>query len=108
MRRQTAVWWARSSSINRFGKYTYEEPVEIKCRWDGSGREYRDDKGQTVFSDATVYVDRIVAIGDMLMEGDLESDTASDPTTEETAYEVKRFDKNPNIKATETLYTAYL
>jgi len=108
MRKQTAVWWARSASVDRFGKYTYDEPVEIKCRWDTKGVEFRDNKGQTVMSDSTVYPDRVLVVGDMLMEGDLESDTASDPTTETTAYEIKRFDKTPNIKNTETLYTAYL
>jgi hypothetical protein len=108
MRKQTAVWWARSATINRFGKYSYEEPIEIKCRWDTAGVEFRNTQGQTVMSNSTIYPDRVLAVGDMLKEGDVESDTVSDPTTDQTAYEIQRFDKTPNIKNTETLYTAYL
>lgn len=108
MRKQTAVWWERSSTPDRYGAFSYAEPVEVECRWDESGMEYRDTKGQTVMSNSTVYVDRIMKIGDMLREGEIDSAEPSDPTTVDTAREIQRFDKNPNIKATETLLTAFL
>jgi len=108
MRKQKAVLWVRSAEPNKFGKYSYEAPVEIDCRWDGSGKEFRDSKGQTVFSDSVVYVDRVVKIGDMLREGEMASDEPEDPTTIETTAEVRRFDTTPDFRAKETLLTAYL
>lgn len=108
MRKQTAVWWERSTLPDAYGKYTYAAPLQIECRWDDSAVEYRNQQGQAVLSSATVYVDRVMKIGDMLMRGDWESDTADDPTDEPTAFEIQRFDQNPNIKATETLLTAFI
>ena len=108
MRKQRAVFWERSDEPDEYGKFSYSSPIEIRCRWDESGIEYRSPTGQTVISQAVVYVDRIMKIGDMLREGEIESDEPDDPTEAEAAYEIQRFDKTPNIKATETLLTAYL
>lgn len=108
MRRQTAVWWQRSTSPDGFGRYTYAAPIQIDCRWEDIVVEFLDPQGNKTQSRSVVYVDRVIAAGDMLMEGDWESNTADDPTEEELAFEVRRFDKLPNLKNTETLYTAYL
>jgi hypothetical protein len=107
MRRQTAVWWARGVP-DRYGKFSFSAPVEIKCRWDGSGSEFRNKGGQIEISAATVYPDRVLKIGDELMLGDLESDTPEDPSELKEAFEIMKFETTPNLKATEFLYTAYL
>jgi len=108
MRKQKAVWWQRGATPDRYGKYSYASPIEIDCRWDDAAVEFRNEKGENVVSKSVVYPDRILAIGDRLREGDIESDEPADPTTITTTAEIQRFDKTPNIKATETLYTAYL
>jgi hypothetical protein len=107
MRRQKAIWWARLTP-NKFGKYSFADPVEISCRWDDGGEEVRDATGQNFIPRATVYVDRVIAVGDRLKKGELESDTPDDPLEAGEAYEVKRFATNPNFRNTENLYTVIL
>jgi len=108
MRKQNAVWWQRSATPDRFGKFSFAAPVEVDCRWDDTIEEFVDAKGETRAGRATVYVDRIMAPGDRLQRGAIDSDTPDDPLTVTTAYEIRRFDQNPNFKATETLLTAFL
>lgn len=108
MRRQKAVWWARESTPDEFGRFAYDEPVEIDCRWDGASQEFQTPQGDTLVSKAVVYPDREVAVGDMLMEGEIDSNTPDDPREEPDASEVRGKAKTPNFRATETLYTAYL
>lgn len=108
MRRQKAVYWARSATANRFGVFTFSSPVEIECRWDDSAQQYRDENGEEALSNAVVYVDRDMKQGDRLKKGEMESDTPDDPMELLDSYEIKRFDDTPNLKATESLRTAYL
>lgn len=107
MRRQAAVYWKRLTP-DEWGAFSYDTPVEIECRWDDSNEEFRDAKGETLTSRATVYPDRVVYPGDIMLKGEQESDTPNDPTTLDDTFEVKRFDSMPNLKATEFLYVAYL
>jgi hypothetical protein len=106
MRRQKAVWWKRSDP-DQFGKFSFLEPVEIACRWEDVGQEFRNAKGEVQISNSVVYVDRVLALGDRLWRGELNS-APDDPLTQAGSYAVQRFDQLPNLKATETLYTAYL
>ena len=107
MRKQKAVWWERLEP-DKYGSFAFAEPEEIDCRWDDSGREFRNSTGQTEMSGATVYPDRVLKVGDKLRKGEMETDEPLDPKNLKTAFEIKRFDQNPNLRATETLYTAYL
>lgn len=108
MRKQKAVWWERSDTANRHGKFTFSEPAEIDCRWDDSMSEFRTETGQVLISQATVYPDRILKEGDKLRKGEMETDEPSDPTLLKTAFEVQRFEQIPNLKNTETLFIAHL
>lgn len=107
MRRQTAILWTRGAP-DRFGRYTFAEPIEIKCRWDDTTEEFVNPKGQKQIGRSVVYVDRVIAPGDRLKRGDLDSSAVDDPLDDTLAYEVQRVDQNPNLKATEFLITAYL
>lgn len=122
MRRQTAVWWNRLED-DEFGQPVYALPVEIDCRWDDEAREYIQPNGTKAVSRAVVYVDRDMRPGDKLKLctlADLESATDSNDTNDtndtndsapsvvEGAYEILGWAKNPNIRATEYLRTAYL
>ncbi len=108
MRKQTAVYWP-FVSINEFGVKVVGDPVVIKCRWEAKNVEFLDPKGEIQMSNAVVYVDRDTAIGGILMLG-----TASDITDtvnikeNDGAWEIRRFDDLPNLKASEFLKTAYL
>lgn len=108
MRKQTAVWWQRQETPNEFGQFAFEAPVEVRCRWDDTSQEFLDSQGEKQLSRAVAYVDRTMRPGDRLMRGTLDSDLTEDPLPVEGAFEIRRFDQNPNFKATETLLTAFM
>ncbi len=109
MRKQKAVLWTRSSTSDKYGRFSYDAPIEIKCRWEDVAEEFRDTKGQTVMSRSIVYVDRIVGIGDMLRRGTIDVDETADPRTlPETAFEIQKFDQLPDLRNKNTLLTAFL
>ena len=103
MRKQKAVWWKRRTTPDSFGVFPYEEPEEISCRWDDVVLSFVDPRGEAQSSQAVVYPDRVLSLGDKLQRGELDSNSSITD-----AFEVKRFDRTPNFKATETLFTAYL
>lgn len=107
MRQQKAVWWKRLTP-NEEGEFTYDAPVEIDCRWEDVAQEFMNSKGQKEMSKATVYVDRLMEVGDRLKEGAIDSNTTVSPLTDNDAFEIQRFDKMPNRRNTETLLTAIL
>ena len=114
MRKQKAVYWARTSP-NEFGQLGYAAPVEISCRWDDATEEFIDSKGTKQQSRAVVYVDRDMQEGDKLklarltdLQTSNDSNASLAPENFTEVWEVRRFDKNPNLKATEFLRTAYL
>ena len=67
-----------------------------------------DAQGAVLLVSSQVYVDRKMKVGDMLMLGDMESEVAADPIQEPLAFTIQRFEALPNLKNTETLYTAFL
>lgn len=107
MLKQKAIWW-KAGAKDRFGNVTFDDPVEIDCRWEETGKEYLNAKGETAVSDAVVYVDRDISTGDFLCLGELDSNPVSHPLDKAGAESVKRFDKLPNLKVKEFLRTAYL
>lgn len=107
MRKQKAIWWDRLDP-DKYGKFAYDAPLEIDCRWDDSSHEYRNEIGEKAFSQSTVYPDRVMKTGDKLKRGDIESDTPTDPTSVEGVYEIQRFEQIPNLRNTEILFIAHL
>lgn len=115
MRRQMAVYWALASSeslgedFDDHGQPQWTDPVEIECRWDDVIEEFVDAQGTKRVSRSVVYVDRDVRVGEVLMLGSLSDVTEPANVLEnDGAWQVLRFDKMPNLKATEFLRTAYL
>ena len=109
MRKQNAVLWTRSSASDKHGRFSYDAPIEIKCRWEDVAEEFRDTKGQTVMSKSVVFVDRIVTVGDMLQRGALDGSTPADPRSNPlTAFEIQRFDQLPDLRNKNTLLTTFL
>ena len=106
MRRQTAIYWALSS-IDNYGRPTWSAPIEIECRWEDVHEEYIDAHMQRQLSSAIVYVDRDMEVGSMLKLGDLDSGIDQDnPRDNDDTWEIRRFDKLPNLKNSEYLRTA--
>ncbi len=107
MRRQHAVWWAVGIP-DEFGVKSFAEPIEIKCRWENRVGEFVDARGFTMASMATVYVDRVMKVGDKLKEGVLDSDTLENPLEDKKAFEIQGFETIPNLKAKESLLICHL
>lgn len=110
MRKQTAVWWPRNATPDKFGKFSFADPIEIECRWEEAGKQYLNEQGQVEVSESVAFVDseRGVKKGDRMRQGHLESTDTSDPTGDTRAFEVRRYEKVPNLRATEFLSIAYL
>ncbi len=108
MRKQAAVYWP-FDSVDAYGKKLFGSPVVIKCRWDGRVEEFLNSGGERQLSQAVVYVDRETPVGGILMLGTL-SDITDDVDIKENegAWEIRRYDTTPNLKATEVLRTIYL
>lgn len=115
MRRQRAVYWAPLQNPRGQAQYTddgrrkYADPVEIRCRWEQTNAEVLDANGEKVQADATVYVDRDVLLGGKLRLGALDTLEFNGPPDENTGvYEIKRFEKTPNMRVTDYLRKAYV
>jgi hypothetical protein len=81
-------------------------PIPIKCRWEDRNEEFADPRtGEQQISNAVVYVDRTLKVGDWLYNG------ASDeplPQSLDRAYKIKRFDNTPNLRNLKVIRKAYL
>jgi hypothetical protein len=117
MKKQQAVWWplkSAESSANdydRFGQPQSADPVQLTelVRWEDVTEEFIAADGTTQLSRAKVFVGRDMQPGDVIMLGVIADITNSTHPKENVgAWEIRRFEKLPNIKATEFLRTAIL
>lgn len=111
MRKQDAVYWPPAKADN-FGRPAYGAPVDVKCRWDDVAENFIDPKSGTVaVSNSKVYVDRDVALDGWLWLGTVATipgGPGTPPGDVDGALPVRKFEKNPNLKASEFLRTATL
>lgn len=103
MRRQDALYWAPAGR-DRTNRIIYEDPIEIKCRWDEKQERDVDERGEEIMVRATVYVDRVVALGGVLWLGLL----VDAPETPPEHNRIKVYREIPNLKATEIMRIARL
>ena len=105
--KQTAVYWSDPVEDGRGGK-TFEDPVEIKCRWTDYMTLIKDDKGQEYKTQAKLLVVEDLDYGGYLYLGYLEdlddyyeSDGRTiDPRLIEGAYPIITKKKTPLFKST--------
>ena len=94
---QTAVYWGNPTP-DGYGGYTFDDPVEIDCRWDGSTEMIRSSDGKEVLSKARLLLTQDVDEGGIIFLGsldDLDSDEEEAPRKSADAWEILRFDKTP-------------
>ena len=99
---QTAVYWG-SPAEDGYGGKTFADPVEISCRWENTLEVIRDAFGNEIVCRSGIYVTQDVEEQGYMYLGtldDLDSDEEADPTTVDGAYEIRRFDKTPSLRAT--------
>ena len=68
--KQTAVWWTNPVP-DGYGGVTYDDPVEIKCRWDEYVKIINNTKGEEEISNAQVLTNEDLEEGDLLYLGNL-------------------------------------
>ena len=107
--RQKAVYWPPGDR-DKYGRNTFGSPVEIKCRWDDKIQEVVQEDGSETMSVAEVMVDRDLAVGGVLLLGELdtEKENATRPDLLAGASFIGTWEKNPNLKATEFVRTVYM
>lgn len=108
---QTAIYWG-SPVDDGYGKKEFDDPVEIKVRWDDTTDLIRSVDGKEVACKSKIIVQQDVDLGGYLMLGSLDdidsglSDTPQDITG---AYEIIRLDKTPLFRKTDQFVrTAYV
>jgi hypothetical protein len=108
---QTAVYWGNPRN-DGYGGTTYDSPVEIKCRWDGTTKRVTNNQGVEVVSQAEVLVTQDMDADGLLYLGalsDLTTTQQNDPAQVVGAYKIQRVDKNPLFRSTsEFVRTVYL
>ncbi len=99
--------FARGTTISAFGDYTHDDPVEINGRWEQRAELFIGSDGNEQRSNAVVYLDTDVAIGDFLLLGEASSSTAN-PEDEENARQVLAFQKIPGMLGNDSQRKAFL
>lgn len=67
---QDITYWAPAGE-DQFGAESYDDPIVIKGRWEDRQDQARAATGEEFTTQAIVYVDRDLAIGGRLKEGDV-------------------------------------
>ena len=86
-----AVYWG-NPIMGGQGNYTYNDPIEIRCRWENKTELFVDAHGVEQKSVAVIYTDQELDNEGQLMLGDL-IDLDSDeqpPTDTERAYRIRK------------------
>ena len=112
MRKQTAIYWDNPVP-DGFGGFTFDDGVEIECRWEDVVEIFVDKDGNEKKSRSRVFVDRVVILNGYLFRGeesDLDSgeSLSTNPQDIVNAWPIQKYDELPNIRNTETLRTAWL
>jgi hypothetical protein len=108
---QTAVYWGNPQP-DGYGGETFDDPIEIDCRWEDATELNRSDVIREFITKAIVYVTQDLDVNGWLYLGSL-TDSGLDsnpdnPREVDGAYIIGRFDKIPNIRGTEYVRKAYI
>ena len=98
---QTAVYWG-SPTVDGWGNYTFAAPVEVTVRWVDKAELFLDGNAKQQVSNAVVLLDQDVDVEGYLYLGtldELDSAQEADPTAVDTAYQIKKVAKVPDVFA---------
>lgn len=102
--KQTATYWANPSN-DGFNNYTFDSPAQVNVRWEDHQEKVVDENGIEIISKAKVFVDQDMESKEWLMLG---TSSEVNPQSEETAFEIIKFEKVPSLKADEFVRVVYL
>lgn len=109
--KQTAVYWGNPEDDGYGGK-TYDDPVEVKVRWDEVFQTIKNSKGEEVEADAKVLTPIDLDLAGMLFLGeltDIDSGDLTTPVKVDGAYEILGREKvSMPLSLTDFVRTVYL
>ena len=91
------VW--EPAANDGFGGFTFPAPTLIKGRWEQKQELFKDADGEEQMSEAIVYVDTDVSVGQYIAEGD--QTAIVDPETLPNAHRIKQYVKIPDLRQNE-------
>lgn len=95
---QTCIYWPAPVN-DGYGGHTWEEPVELSCRWEDLSQVLTSNTGVETVAQSNVQVDQDLDHEGMLLLGtldDLDSDAYYDPIIA-GAHAIIRIDKVPTL-----------
>lgn len=103
--KQTATYWAPTSTVDKYGKMTYTAPAAVAVRWETRSESFQDKLGEEVLSKAKVFTQTDLNINGYLYLG---TSVAASPLGVDGAYEIQQISKVPNLRNLQTMILAYL
>ena len=106
---QTAVYWGNPVNDGS-GGFVFDEPVEIKCRWEDKIQIVNDSDGSEVVSDSFILTNEDLDENGYLFLGtldDLDSDELNDPKSKSGARAILSKNKIPMIRSTKEFVRLY-
>ena len=108
--RQKMVYWGNPQP-DGYGGYTYDDPVEIKGRWEEREELFIDSAGVQQVSRARVFIDQDVVVDGYLLLAELSTVSSGEegsPGTVDGAFRIRGYRKTPNLRATDYERKAWL
>jgi len=106
--RQYAVYWA-PLGVDDNGNQTYDDPVEIKCRWEDKQQVFTSATGQEKVSKSIVYTDVSLLPDGVLWLGTLNQlDEVYSPFENRDASAIQAAHRIPDRKAKKFLIIGFL
>lgn len=101
----TITYWTTGTK-DKWGDETFSAPTSIKGRWENRVEQFIDFRGETVVSNAIVYLDSEVELDGWLYLGTSASTT---PKSVSGAYSIRRLDRLGGFRESDgSIYIAYL
>ena len=97
-RKQDALVWNKSSTSSLGQPVVSSTPVALMVRWDDFQSERLDRESNSIAIDATVVVDREIAVGSIMYKGTVSEWGAGSHDDVSGLMLVKLYDETPDIK----------
>ena len=111
IRKQDAICWERIG-MDYNGDEVFNDPIEIKVRWENVEELFVNEQGEEGRSQALVYMGFMPSSGSWLYLGTIAEATGSgipsSPVGLQGAFPIKKREAVPDIKNKATLFLAYL
>ena len=91
---------------NGYGGFTFDTPVVLKGRWEDKNELFRTLDNEEEVSNAIVYLNTDVAVGDFLVRGDETAE--SDPTSVSGTFRARNYNKTTNLRNVMALRKVFL